>query len=647
MKRHYYLLLALLIIFPLTFFAAVEEDGFQLTSINPADGSVLVGFKKGDSITFSTNADSIFGGFNVEIWDTNTNNIIYSDFTVNKNDENQWVLIIYENLIFLKDHTYQVELTGHEGTSSKSTAMAKMTATYQGNGTSTGEEDDTEFEYSDVTYNFIDPSEGSKFDNPHRLFFVIGFTGDTDIDRKRSVFLDEDSVAHEFEDICQYQEANSQWDFKWQFFIPEELLKKCTSHFKVCIYAKDKGGHVIKGNIGKGLNSHFEFAYLCDYGYPELSVSPGVGQMRNLSKLSFGHKEGVSILDSIQKIILFEEDKTTEVLTINISDLEENESQTLFSFSLLDTLKTEGTYYLHIPERTFALGHKELPNREKWLKYEIVDRLGMYGVTIDPDDGSKLTSLTKIIITFNRWDAVGPYYQNKDTITVTNEKGDTVAFASADYDRDRTIKNQCFIKMKTPVTSTGHYKVNVPANAFILGSDARHMSDSMYFEFDVEEPPLKVPEFAVTTMLDDDYALRHILVEFIEFSNVTFVEKGIYALLTDTEGEEVAKGKILRGRYWYELCITLDDEYHIDKANDFILILPANKILLDGEKYKKDLEIPVHYDPATGIWLASNGSQRVKVYNTQGMLVREGMIDEVFHGLRGVYIVNGRKVVLH
>ena len=110
----------------------------------------------------------------------------------------------------------------------------------------------------------------------------------------------------------------------------------------------------------------------------------------------------------------------------------------------------------------------------------------------------------------------------------------------------------------------------------------------------------------------------------------------------------MAKGKIYIGRYRYQLCITLYDEYHLNTANDYILTIPANSITLNGETYKADLEIPVHYDPATSLpfTFADNGNRTIKVYNLQGQLVKEGKASEVLNGLKGLYIVNGKKMII-
>lgn len=643
MKRHLYNLLSFFMLMPIAVLAHVEEDNYFLTSVEPADGSTLAILSKGDLITFSTNADSIFGGFNVVIWDSNKNNIVYEDFTVSKNVEGKWVLSIYENLPLLKGHTYQVEMTGHEGPSSKSPAIAKFVVSYVGNGTASGEEDDTDYEYSNIGYRYFSPVDGSAFDNILLNKIILTFTGEVNIDVNRSIIIDEDGNEHQFEQISPFHDSEEQWEL----YVSRDFLYSCSSYFKVHVFAKDKGGRAVKGNRGKGVNSYYELTYSCDFGYPQLSVIPNRGNMRYISDFSFTHQDGIAIKDENQFIRLYKEDRQTVLLDIASSELELIDSINSLTYHLTDTLKTEGVYYLHVPDSTFLLSHRMLPNREMWMKYEVVDRLGMYGVATDPEEGSTLPSLSRIYITFYRWDAVGPYYQNHDVITVTNELGDTVAIASADYDKERIVKNQCFIDLKKPVTKSGHYFVNVPAKAFILGSDARYMSEAMYFEFDVEAPPAVIPEFAVATELDDDYALRHILVQFLDYDYVRVADYRAEASLKDSLDNEVAKGKLYVGRYRNQLCITLDDDYKVAEENDFILTLPAYSVSLETIVYEEALAIPVHYDPTTGIRFADAGrDSRVRVYSLQGTLVREGLAGEVLRGLKGVYIVNGKKMVL-
>ena len=632
-------------LFPYTAFAYIEEDAYQLTSIVPSDSSILIGFNLNDVITFTTNADSIFGGFDVEIWDSDTNSIIYKDFTDKKDSEDEWKLTIYRNLIFLKGHTYSVKMTGHEGQSSLTPIIAKFSATYIGNGTSSGEEDDTDYEYSNITFDYFSLPNGFKFDNDRSNFIVIGFTGEVAIDEERSKILDENGVPHSFQ-ISPFENDPL---LKKILIFPKEILSNCISHFNVFIYAKDMGGRVVKGNSGKGINSHWELTYYCDLGYPKLLVTPLNGIIRTLPKLTFSYSDGISILSEDKQISLFKEDKETVVQTINNTELEESTDFTSFTYHFNDTLKTEGIYYLYIPENTFGLSPQKLPNREIWVKYEIVDRLGMYGVEITPEETDTVPSLSKISITFYRWDSAFPYYQNKDTITVTDETGQTViALAEADYDVNRIIENQCFIQLKTPITQTGHYILNVPAKAFILGSDRKNLSDSMYFEFDVKEPPFVIPDYTYDTELDENLTLRYILVAFPEYE-LARVTNSTDAILTDTLGVEVAKGKILIGRYRNQLCITLYDEYNLKTESDYVLTLSANSFSLNGERYKADFEVRFHFDPTTSdihYTETASANSNVRVYNAQGIFIREGESQNVLKGLKGLYIVNGRKTFI-
>lgn len=645
MKRFFYALLTLVLLLPSGVSASVEDDAIILTHINPADSSTLVGFSNGDTITFATNADSIFGGFNVMILDTSTNNIVYEDFTVSKNGVGEWVLHIYDDLLFLKDRTYEVEMTGHKGTSPKSEAIAKVKAVYFGNATSSGEEDDSNYEYSNIIYLFFNPRDSSEYFSEDDNYLVIDFTGDVTVDIHRSIILDEDSVEIPFTRInALYGEKEH-----WEFIIPKEVLKNSTSFFKMHIFAKDMGGRAVKGNKGKGDNSYYELTYYCKIGYPKLKVNPS-GLLRNLSKIVFSNDEGISIQEDMSSpIYLYEEDKETIKLAIEAKDLVIPEQvNTSIYYTLPDTLVEEGDYYLYVPENTFILGSKKKPNEEKWVTFQIVDKMGLYGVTIDPVEGSVLPKLSRIDIIFNRWNAVSPYSYNTEKIIVTDLEGDTVTTATAKVDPNDPMLNRCYIEMDTIVTQSGYYYVKIPEGAFLLGMNSLH-SSPMVFEYEVEAPPPFIPELAVTTELDENITLRYVLVQFPQFELVLPEQKEGEAILKDTLGNELAKGKILIGRYRNQLCITLDEDFNRTTENDYVLTIPANSISMDLELYKLDLEIPFHFDPTTsGIRHADTASADtcMRVYNLQGILIREGDSKEVLEGLKGLYIINGRKILI-
>ena len=86
----------------------------------------------------------------------------------------------------------------------------------------------------------------------------------------------------------------------------------------------------------------------------------------------------------------------------------------------------------------------------------------------------------------------------------------------------------------------------------------------------------------------------------------------------------------------------------LSTKGDYYLHIPARSMRLGGRVYEKDITINVPFDPTLGIQLASvkDIQEYVKVYNLQGQLVKEGKASEVLNGLKGLYIVNGKKMII-
>ena len=475
---------------PETAIANVKGYAVRLTSINPADSSTLVGFTKGDIITFTTNADSLFDGFNVVILDNSTNNIVYEDFTVSKNNEGKWELPIYEDVVFLKGRSYQVEMTGHEGASAKSAALAKIKAIYYGNSTNEGEDDVDDYEYSSINYLYFSPNNGADFKDLRFDFIIIEFSGDVSIDTDKSKVIDEDGNEHDFQNIIPLYDRGS----AWRFFIPTDILLRSTSHFKVHIYAKDLQGRAVKGNNGKGENSYYELIYKCEFGYPFLSVSPQEGIFISLKDFIFSNDQYIEILNGENEIQLLSS-KGEVMEFFKASDLNKGIDNLSFTYSLEKEMTTEDYCTLKVPEGTFSISSKILPNKETLVGYEICSnaKLKLYGVeSINPADGYEVESLSNIFITFE--DTAMPYYLNPQKITVTDDQGELITYAKATYDENRKDYNQCIIVLDTPITTPGHYHLNIPPNTFFLGNWGENASKEMTFDFTV----VGIPELALT-----------------------------------------------------------------------------------------------------------------------------------------------------
>ncbi len=647
MKCYLYPLITALFLLPLSIYADDKGTDYVLTNITPEENSVLDGFSKGDSITFNTNFDAICGGFYERIVDNDSKTVLYSAFNSVKNDKGEWVLKFYEDVKLYQGHTYSLEIEGHEVADSKSGVVGKVSVNYVGNTIGDDEgEDDSGYEFSDIEYLYFSPRDGAEMNNPHMSFVIVEYTGDVKIDRERSKVIEEDGNILPFENfVTLYKKEDI-----WQMFIPSDVLLRSTSEFRLHIYTRDKQDRVVKGNRGKGENSYYELTYRCSLGYPELTVSPFEGKYNDLSNFSFTCDGGIDIKDDSKDIYLLGEDKSTIVQTIKGSDLlvSDNNSKEYY-YQLEDSIKEEGVYYLHVPEGLFALGNKSLDNRDTWVRYNIVNKQGFYGVTLDPAEGSELTSLSTINISFDDWDVVVPYYGNPEKITVTNEAGEIVTYGSASFDENRSQNNICIIKLNTTVKAPGEYTLNIPANAFFLGKNAESTSIPMSFGYTIVEEPDMALNPDIMTEMDENHTLRYIHLSFKEFNYVTLMQDDPEIILTDTLGQMVAKGILKLATGKRNLCVEIEPEYQVSAPGDYILIIPSGLIKFNSVVYNKELHLLVPFDPTSDIQLAAadNDNQEwVKVYNIQGQLVREGKACEAFVGLKGLYIVNGKKMYI-
>lgn len=647
MKRYLYPLLTALFLLPLSIYADDKGTDYVLTNITPEENSVLDGFSKGDSITFNTNFDAICGGFYERIVDNESKTVLYSAFNSVKNDKGEWVLKFYEDVKLYQGHTYSLEIEGHEVADSKSGVVGKVSVNYVGNTIGDDDdEDDSGYEYSDVKYVYISPLDGDEMDNLRLNFLVAEYSGNVKIDRERSIIIDEDGITYPFQNFIP---INQREDI-WQMFIPLEILQRSTSHFKVHIYTRDLQDRVVKGNKGKGENSYYELTYRCYFGYPQIAVSPSEGKRNYLSDFTFSCDGGIDIKDDSKEIYLLGENKSTIIQTIKGSDLMVSDSNSnAYFYQLEDSIKTEGVYYMHVPEGFFALGYKSLDNRDTWVRYDIVNKQGFYGVTLDPAEGSELTKLSTISITFDDWDVVVPYYGNPEKITVTNEAGEIVTYGSASFDENRSQNNICIIKLNSTIKTPGEYTLNIPANAFFLGRNAESTSIPMYFGYTIVEEPDMALNADIYTEMDESHALRRIHLAFNDFNIVTLKQNDAEATLVDATGQMVAKGILTLASGKRNLKVDIEPEYQVTAPGDYTLIIPSGVIMFNSVVYNKELQLLVPFDPTSDIQLAAadNDNQEwVKVYNLQGQLVREGKACEAFVGLKGLYIVNGKKMYI-
>ena len=598
MNRYIFILIVSVLFVPLSLFAEDKDGEKTLTNISAAENSVIAKFSIGDSITFNTSFDSICGGFRERVIESGTKNIMYESFNSVKNENGEWVLKFYEDVVLEKGHTYTLEIEGHEVADMKSKATGKVSVIYIGDGEKIEPGEDT-YEYSNIKYLLTEDTVELK---SLRLDFVtVIFDGDVRFDTERSKIIDEDGKEYSFPNIMPIEK----YDYYWQFYIPLELMAQSTSHLTLRIYTTDLAGRAVKGNRGKGENSYYELYCKCEFGFPVLSVSPEEGRFKSLENFTFSNAQGIEVRHGENEIRLLSSNGEI-IASFLASEYETGADNLSFTYSLEEVLDSVGHYTLVVPDSTFSIGTKMVGNKMTSVAYEISDKWP-YVESIDPDDGSEVESLSKIIITFN--DIALPVYDNQHNITVTNASDSIITFAKATIDENREDVNQCMIVLDRPIVEPGEYHLNISAAVFRIGQSGDNTSKEMIFKYTVFGPPDPVYDYYTNAKVDDKNKLERLEIVFPSFAYVELVDGRTiqyrYVEIKDSmNNETIAIGKLRGGSHQNELYV--DSLQYIDslKADlgdkliegKYWLHVPANTIIFGNEIYDKELELEINFD---------------------------------------------------
>lgn len=644
MKKYFSLLAIMLFSFLGNLCA--DENNYQLLSITPENNSTVEKFNEGDKITFSTNFDDDCGGFKVSIIDKyrQDNNmegsLVYKTFVASrKNATSPWTVTFYQPLSFMKGHTYIVQMEGHEAADENSPVVATVQALYKGDG--------TEFTYSDATLTNIAPEASSTFNDADKNYVFLTFSKEVNIDKERSCIICSDGSQAKIEYFGNpYSEKGKTI---WQLNVPKTVLLQSTGEFKLQIYAKDLDGQVVKGNKGLDENSYNEIIYKCDLGYPSVSVFPNEGKVTKLSTFNFSYDQDIRVINPEAILNLYNSDKSNVIYSFTANDLHKSaDDENVLTYTLPDVLTTQGSYVLSIPEGVFGLGNgtSMLNNRAMEISYSITDRMEEYDVTITPADNSQVSSLYKFVITLNKWDAAIPFYRNKEKITLTDSEGNIITEGEASIDENRTKANQCIITLNKEISTSGSYRLNIPANAFIVDHTGNYYSDAMYFEYTVNELPAPTIKANIVPVKSENNELEKLQINFVDYSFVKVVDKNARIIIKDAAGNTVSSGRLSDGETWSRLNVIIVGD-PITTDGTYFVHFPAQSICLGNQTYDKELVLEFVYDTTTAIANIEQPSDRTpKIYNLNGYLVGEGNPSEVLANKKGIFIVNGKKVVL-
>ena len=625
MNRFLFTLIIFVMLWPLSLFADGKDEEPKLTNISVAEDSVIAKFSIGDSITFNTNFDSICGGFRERIIESGTKNIIYEAFNSVKNEKGEWVLKFYEEVVLQKEHTYTLEIEGHEVADSKSKAMGKVSVIYIGDGVK--EEDFVDdYEYSNIKYLRFSIEDGGELNSLSLNFIDIRFSGEVIIDEERSKIIDEDGLEHNFENIMPHENM----DNYWHFIIPLELMLQSTSSITLRIYATDMAGRAVKGNVkdyvGKGGNNYYELTYKCEFGYPILSVSPEEGSYMSLKDFTFSNADGIEIKNGDNEIQLLS--SNNEVLASFLADsLKMGANNLSYTYSFEQVFDTVGYFKLKVPEGTFSIGTKKKDNRETLITYEISSKLKSYGLeNISPEDGSEVQSLSKIIITFN--DIAMPESLGQQKITLTDDSDSIITYAKAIIDENRENHKQCIIELGTVITTPGNYHLYIPAKAFSLGPWGESSSKEMTFDYTIVELTNSVDDITIETIANEENMLHGIKLSFNQYSSVNVVgikdEQRIGVILTDSLNNEIKAG--LRIGQFYNQLIVDQIESKLSTGK-YLLHIPANVLILDGNIFKSELILEIDFDLAYDVEIRTEENLDHNLEEIDLVFLKYGIVD--------------------
>lgn len=229
-------------------------------------------------------------------------------------------------------------------------------------------------------------------------------------------------------------------------------------------------------------------------------------------------------------------------------------------------------------------------------------------------------------------------FTDEDLTPITEDRGGEEKFVGYKF------------SLKEEVTDPGEYKLVVPEEMFNMGEEyssqnMRGVTMLYTIEGEAPQPGDKITTVPATdTVLDE---LSEILITFTECESAgwTDTEMSDVELLKDGE-TLVAKPVKDYGEAWNALLLKF--ETPIKDAGSYTLRLPAGSYILNDDPDTEQPELTFNFivkqAGVSGIMVAAD--EEVRVFNLQGVLVREGKGAETLNGLNGLYIVNGKKVFL-
>ena len=413
-------------------------------------------------------------------------------------------------------------------------------------------------------------------------------------------------------------------------------------------YIKTNGKY---GRYMKGKDINFTF--FKDYATYDFMTDPIAGStVRELSVIKCTQKEGTDSYNNAISITR-QEDKEVYVIDSNRNRVTtckiEDNSVSGFTLTLENPITTSGEYTVVIEDSVYVTGEgfgQEKNESPVYLKYTVLSAPQAV-ITVessDPANESTVESLSQVMIEFSE-----EVYGKDETVYFF----DPVNYVQypATFQVNPKNRKVAMVSLAEPITEAGNYrltleegvvgdqawndsgymtgKVNVGTTLFFTVGSGSQGGDNSQWKTDPENGS------TVTSL------------KTIHVWNTTVTEMGcgdgkITVKRDGVELEKISDPSL--GVDWNELIISTSVEYTEDGTYTFEV--PEGFFLDDSGNALPAVTFTYYIGEAAGIDnINADADGKVNVYSLDGKTVKMNATNDELKSLRGIYIINGKKVI--
>lgn len=610
----------------------------------------------GSKVTLSTTQDRVIGYVSYEILDETVNEYVKPFAGMTKLEDGSFSAEIpLMDIILYASHTYKAIFTCYATESDFNygrTPIGTLSVKFNG---STGA-----FAYSDVKLVSVspDPNMGEQISADADVEVTMTFDGAVEITSKNAFVVEGGGGTSPLSSIVPNEDKTV-----WTLTIPASAMEG-KEFLSLSVAVTDENGNVVEGNTGDGTTSYFLYEYAISGAAAEFTTSPADGEeVEALSEISFIHADGIAPSWTAGPIEIMSLADRTIVATIkDVTDVIPADKEDDWSYIpveqkavLEEAITVPGVYAIHVPAGYFIIGQDQMAQNSAEAYIYITVSAVPAEITVTPADGSVVESLKEF--TFEYADGIDVSWTG--TMTLTDEEGTVVAEITGDdvfVDYPESLDDPATtasFELPEEITAAGTYVLTIPAGFFIVGSNYDN-SPEMVLTYTIgETEPTEVLgvtpadgeevselyEFSIE--MNKAISLNAACDEAISLYNLSTVD--LVASIPVDENEELY--------YTYNednTLVTFVLDQIVTTPGQYKLVIPAGKFLLNGRELNDAIEftftIPGSGD---GIDAAAADAEKVTVVTLNGVVVLKDADRSALKSLKkGLYIVNGRKVVL-